>query len=112
GGITGALGWTFQVADSALDGLAAGQKLVQTYALTVDDGNGGKAIQNIVITLVGADEGGNHAPVIIAGQATGTAVEQARVTGNNTLDKASGQITFQDVDLTDGHTLSVTPQGT
>ncbi|MBD9642008.1 hypothetical protein IB277_37850, partial [Ensifer sp. ENS07] len=35
---TDKLGWNFQVADSVLDSLQAGQILVQTYDVTVDDG--------------------------------------------------------------------------
>ncbi|MBD9641989.1 hypothetical protein IB277_37705, partial [Ensifer sp. ENS07] len=37
---TDQVGWSFKVADSVLDSLQAGQKLTQTYDVTVDDGKG------------------------------------------------------------------------
>src|SRR5471032_12334 len=40
GGVTGSVGWTFSVPDHALDFLAAGQTLVQTYTVTIADGHG------------------------------------------------------------------------
>jgi len=58
---SGAIGWTFAVADGALDDLAQGQILTQTYAVAVSDGHGGTASQNVVITLTGAAD--NSPPV-------------------------------------------------
>src|SRR5260221_4148723 len=45
GGVTGSVGWTFSVVDGALDFLAAGQTLVQSYNVTVADNHGGTAVQ-------------------------------------------------------------------
>lgn len=50
----GSIGWSFSVADSAIDFLAAGQTLTQSYNVTVDDGHGGAATQAVTVTLVGA----------------------------------------------------------
>src|SRR5262249_2341270 len=40
GGATGRVNWTYQVADTALEILSGGHSEVQTYDVTVDDGNG------------------------------------------------------------------------
>jgi VCBS repeat-containing protein len=55
----GAVDWTFSVADADLDDLAAGETVVQTYTITVDDGQGGIATRDVSITLTGT----NDAPV-------------------------------------------------
>ncbi|AWN41722.1 hypothetical protein DK389_15910 [Methylobacterium durans] len=56
------VGWTFSVADSALDSLAAGQTKTQSYTVTVSDGKGGVANQAVTITITGT----NDAPTIVA----------------------------------------------
>ncbi|HKU06665.1 MAG TPA: VCBS domain-containing protein, partial [Bradyrhizobium sp.] len=50
------VGWSFAVADSALDYLKAGQTLTQRYDVTIDDGHGGSTTQTVTITLIGADD--------------------------------------------------------
>ena len=53
----GSFGWTYSVTDSALDFMAAGDKLVLTYNATVDDGHiGGTASTPITVTINGADD--------------------------------------------------------
>ena len=59
---TKTVAWTFTARDDALDGLAAGETRTQTYAVTIDDGHGGTATQNVVVTLVGSADG---APTIL-----------------------------------------------
>jgi VCBS repeat-containing protein len=48
------VGWHFDVSDSAIDGLAAGQTVTQTYTIAIDDGHGGTANQDVTITITGA----------------------------------------------------------
>src|SRR5262249_55904302 len=43
GGTAGVVVWTFSVSDKAVEFLAAGQTLTQTYAVQVADNNGGTA---------------------------------------------------------------------
>jgi VCBS repeat-containing protein len=62
GGGTGTVDWTYSVNDAAIQSLAAGQTVTQTYAVTVNDGHGGMASQNVTITLHGT----NDAPVLNA----------------------------------------------
>jgi VCBS repeat-containing protein len=63
----GVVTWAYNVADSALDNLAAGQTLSQAYTLTIDDGHGGMASQTVTIAITGS----NDAPVAIADTAAG-----------------------------------------
>src|SRR5262249_13414688 len=56
GGSTGIVGWTFSVSDNAVDFLAAGQTLTQTYTVKVADNNGGFTTQDVTITITGTDD--------------------------------------------------------
>jgi VCBS repeat-containing protein len=96
----GSVGWTYSITDSALDFLAAGQKLTVKYTVTIDDGHGGTVSKLVTVTVTGT----NDAPTIVAGSttATGSLTENAQGTSETT----SGTIAFQDVDLSDHHTVS------
>jgi len=48
------VGWTFEVEDADLDFLLGGVTRVQTYTVTVDDGQGGTATQDVTITINGS----------------------------------------------------------
>jgi VCBS repeat-containing protein len=50
------VGWDFSVSDEALDSLEEGEVVTQTYTITIDDGNGGTATQEVTITLTGAGD--------------------------------------------------------
>jgi hypothetical protein len=63
------------VADSAVDYLAAGQTLTQTYAVTVTDTFGATATENVVITITGS----NDTPVAVTD--TVSATEDTVLTG-------------------------------
>ncbi|MBD9569676.1 VCBS domain-containing protein [Ensifer sp. ENS08] len=106
---TDKLGWNFQVADSVLDSLQAGQILVQTYDVTADDGHGGTATQTVTIVIAGT----NDAPVITSGVQSGAVTEIAdKATGENTVTHTQdGAVTFTDVDTLDTHSASFLPQG-
>ncbi|MDE2602079.1 MAG: VCBS domain-containing protein, partial [Bradyrhizobium sp.] len=56
----GSVGWTYSVTDSALDFMAAGDKLTLTYDATVTDHNGGTTTTPITVTITGS----NDAPTI------------------------------------------------
>src|SRR4029079_13012991 len=99
----GTVGWSFQVSDDATDYLAAGQQLIQKYDVTVDDGQGGTAVQTITVTITGT----NEAPQITSSP-DGAVTEDVAVTAGNL--NTSGTITFTDVDTADSHTASYVPQ--
>ncbi|MBD9626706.1 tandem-95 repeat protein [Ensifer sp. ENS06] len=106
---TDQVGWSFKVADSVLDSLQAGQKLTQTYDVTVDDGHGGTATQTVTITITGT----NDAPVITSDAQGGVVTEIAdKATGENTATHTQGgTIGFSDVDTLDEHSASFTANG-
>lgn len=51
---SGAVTWDFSVADGALDSLQEGEVVNQSYAVTVDDGNGGTATETVNVAITGA----------------------------------------------------------
>ncbi len=53
---SGALAWTFTVNDADIDDLMAGDVLIQTYDITIDDGHGGTATTTVTVEINGADE--------------------------------------------------------
>jgi VCBS repeat-containing protein len=101
GGNTGLVNWHFSVADGALDFLAAGQHLTQSYTVTVSDGHGGTVPQDVTVTL----NGNNDAPTLQA------PVAAAPVLANDSL-TLTDTLAFTDLDLTDTHAVTFTPQGT
>jgi VCBS repeat-containing protein len=50
----GVVAWTFSVADKALDALADGQQITQTYSVSIGDGKGGLVKQDVTVILNGA----------------------------------------------------------
>ncbi|RWB71506.1 MAG: adhesin [Mesorhizobium sp.] len=104
-GTGGLITWTFSAADSALDKLAAGQVVHETYTVTLDDQHGGVVTRDVVITITGT----NDAPTITAADTTaaGSVVEDAPTTADPSDSlNAAGTIAFHDVDLIDGHTAT------
>src|SRR5205085_1259063 len=61
-GTGGQLTWTYTVADSAVEYLAKDQTKVESFTITLDDGNGGLITKQIDVTITGT----NDAPVITA----------------------------------------------
>jgi len=105
----GTLDWTYQITDSALDFLGAGETATVTAAITLDDHQGITDTATVTVTIGGS----NDAPVLAADTsgANGTGLhaipELAGKTGDTTdIDSASGSLSFTDVDLTDTHTVA------
>ena len=111
GKTTGDFGWKFSVDDADLEFLAANETRIYKYELEVDDNNGGTDQRIVTITVIGT----NDAPIIAA--ATGTAIDTATVTelndndsGENSLTHIqTGNIAFDDVDVSDTHKVTSTP---
>jgi hypothetical protein len=99
---------TYSVADKAFDFLAAGETLVLTYVVKVDNNYAGgdlAATQDITITITGT----NDAPVFTTSAQT-VDFSGGRNTHGGTLrsgDPTSGALDFTDVDLDDTHTVAV-----
>jgi T1SS-143 domain-containing protein len=111
GGSTGTVGWTFSVSDHAVDFLAAGQTLTQTYTVKVADNNGGFTTQDVTITITGT----NEAPVVTSASAAVSeeglpnGVPDTLPAGLDTTNSttASGAITATDVDTGDVLTMTL-----
>ncbi|NNE23508.1 MAG: cadherin-like domain-containing protein [Rhizobiales bacterium] len=102
----GQITWSFSISDADIDAMAAGERLVQAYTITIDDGNGGTITQVVTVRIFGT----NDAPVITSGAGSGDVTEladDAALLGSAIL-TATGNLNFEDVDLSDGHTVSVT----
>ncbi|WP_323769353.1 cadherin-like domain-containing protein [Antarctobacter sp.] len=80
---TGAVDWTFDIADAAIDDLAAGQVLIQSYAVNIDDGNGGTATETVTVKITGT----NDAPEVSAIDAGSVTEDDALVV----IDLLAGQ---------------------
>jgi len=104
----GAVTWTYSVADSAFDFLAAGETLTLTYEARVDNNfaaNDEFGLQKFTITIT---RGSNDVPVITTGPQTVPFSGGTTTTGGDLPATAptSGTLAFTDVDLTDTHTVS------
>ena len=99
----GSVVWSYDVADTNFDFIAAGETLVLTYMAIVDDHHGG--VVSVPITLTVTVKGTNDIPTITA--TSGGFIELVGTTNNTNPDHAGGTITFTDVDLTDRPTVSV-----
>jgi VCBS repeat-containing protein len=104
GGDTGSRSWSFSAQDHYFDYLADDEQLTLTYTIQVDDHHGGVVTQDVVITVTGT----NDAPVITSDDQTGAITERADTRNSSTPDKASGTVTFTDVDLSDTHSVTIT----
>ncbi len=74
GGAEGEINWSFSVLDSVVDHMGADESIVQTYTVTVNDGQGGTDTQEIAITI----QGTNDRPIAFADH--GTTSENAPLT--------------------------------
>jgi VCBS repeat-containing protein len=124
---TGDVDWTFSVDDAELDAMAADDRLIQHYQVTVKDSAGKTDTVPVTVTITGSDdapETGADTSLITAGQdavldilandrdAEGDTLTLTEVDGQTIL--AGGNITLSDdrgtVSLgTDGKTLTFTP---
>ncbi|WP_441229190.1 T1SS-143 repeat domain-containing protein [Tardiphaga sp. 215_C5_N2_1] len=75
---TDSIGWHFSASNSALQSLAAGQTVTQTYEVAVTDDHANTSIKEVTVTLTGV----NDAPVFGSGTATGVVAQSTLPTGN------------------------------
>jgi VCBS repeat-containing protein len=88
----GEIDWTFQVDDSAIDSLAQGQVLTQSYTVTVTDNNGASDSEVVTVTITGtndapvvqADDNGSDALVEQGSDVVGDAMASGNVLNNDT----------------------------
>ena len=90
----GQVGWDFSVNNADIQYLAEGQELVQTYTVTIDDGQGGTVDQLVTVTITGTnDDPDIH---VEAGDSASATIPEA----NGTL-TTGGTLTVTDVDTAD-----------
>ncbi|MEM8812257.1 MAG: VCBS domain-containing protein, partial [Pseudomonadota bacterium] len=97
---SGVVTWTFDVSDGALDDLAEGQQLTQTYTIAITDGQGGLDTETVTITLTGT----NDAPRITL---TSPDVDEATLTETDAGLNFSSTLTYVDPDLADSVDVQV-----
>ncbi|MGG5823975.1 calcium-binding protein, partial [Falsiroseomonas sp. HW251] len=85
GSTAGSVGWSFSAADSTFDYLTAGQSVVLTYTVRVNDGDGGTGDGTVAVTITGADE-----PVIVAAPTLPAAQTGGDPDDNNNTDEPGG----------------------
>src|SRR5207247_1252984 len=91
--------WHYTVSDAgAVDALAAGETLSDTFTVKVADSQGGFASQDVKITITGT----NDAPVITSAAQSGAVSEG----DDGASQSATGQVTFSDVNASDPQTFS------
>src|SRR5437879_5164717 len=94
--------WTYTVSDSgAVDALAVGEHLADSFTVQVDDHHGGLATQVVTIDITGT----NDAPVITSAAQSGNVSEGDGLAASTMT--AIGQVTFSDVDTSDTHAFTV-----
>ena len=91
GGATGQVAWDFAVNNADVAHLGANDTLVQTYTVTVDDGNGGTDTEDVIVTI----QGTNDDPIITAGGDVAGAVDEDGVDAPTSV---SGDLDSTDVD--------------
>jgi VCBS repeat-containing protein len=104
-GTGGLVTWNFSVNDAAVQFLAAGETIVETYEISLTDSEvGGTITREVEVTITGT----NDAPIILVEDLVGAVTEaNSAVALTN-----SGTLSFSDVDLTDTHTVTPTYVGT
>nr|WP_297459345.1 retention module-containing protein [uncultured Halomonas sp.] len=97
--------WTYALDNTsdAVQSLAVGQKVTDTFTVRADDGHGGIDTQKIVVTITGT----NDIPAI-SGEASGAVTED----GSQPTIITSGQLSVDDVDTSDTHTWTVAGDAT
>ena len=84
------VGWHFSADNADLQVLRGGEVRTQTYAVAVDDGHGGAAVKNVVITLTGV----NDAPTLDAP----TPITLTDTAAKDTFAPVTGMLVHHDAD--------------
>jgi VCBS repeat-containing protein len=112
GHLLGEVDWNFGLANGATNFLNGGETLKLVYHVTVDDGHGGTATQDVTVTVLGV----NHPVVITSAPESSTVAEQDATTGSPVPDTTpttpAGTLAFTDQDTSDTHTVTVSLDST
>lgn len=103
---TGAWTYTVNNANAAVQVLSAGENASESFVVTVDDGNGGLATQNVTVTITGV----NDAPTFTSAAQSGTVNEDSTVAATGTItatDKDQDALEFSTTDTGTHGTFSI-----
>ncbi len=103
----GTVNWSFTPASGQFDFLRELQTATLTFTVTVADGKGGTASQNVVITLTGTNDAVSIEP---GGTFTGSAAEANAATPLSTPVSITNSFQFKDADLA-GNPVQIIPNG-
>ncbi|MCL1162149.1 retention module-containing protein, partial [Shewanella chilikensis] len=92
-------GWSYEIANSLVQFLAIGETITLSFTLTVTDDFGASDSQQVTLTITGT----NDAPVLTIDM-SGAVTEDVDVINGMLSD--SGDLSFTDVDINDGHSVS------
>ncbi|WP_419774734.1 VCBS domain-containing protein [Halarcobacter sp.] len=95
----GVVSWEYTVSNAAVQYLSAGETKEESFDITIDDGEGSTDTKTVTVTITGTNDVVELASTVVAGDV----VEDA----SDPVLSDSGDIAFTDVDLSDGHTVSV-----
>jgi VCBS repeat-containing protein len=99
----GTYSYELSALNATVQGLGVGDPpLTETFVYMMQDADGSQSQATLTITITGT----NDAPVISAVDVDGAVTEKAEPTEGGTLTD-TGSMTFNDVDLTDDHTVSI-----
>ena len=96
---TGKINWAFNTGDKTFDYLSVGEEVKLTYTIKVDDGHGGTATKDVVVTI----HGSNDRPEINVVSANGDSdsISFGENDANIADGSAGGTLTLTDVDVSD-----------
>lgn len=102
-GADGVISWIYSVPAAAVEYLAEGQPKVESFVVTLDDGNGGTVDRTVEVTITGTNDG----PVVTSSDLSSPVTEMLTPVGDLT---SNGNIYFNDVDINNSHSISsITP---
>ncbi|MEM9784862.1 MAG: Ig-like domain-containing protein [Pseudomonadota bacterium] len=102
------INWTYDVFDGDIEFLGEDDFLSMTSTITIDDGNGGTTTETVTITVNGSNDSVDF--ITDTDTATVTEIVDGKVDEGKALLTDTGTLIFEDFDLGDTHSFTVTPQ--
>ena len=97
-GTGGEVTWDYSVSNAAVQFMAVGETITESYTVTISDGNGSTVTETVDVTITGV----NDDVVITSADTSGAVVEDAA----DPVLSDGGTMSFADVDLSDGHDVT------
>ena len=101
-GAVGEINWTYTLDNQSVQFLAQGESIEEIYKVTIIDNNGGEVEREVAVTI----QGTNDVPTIVVDSEFSGEVTERETAFSEDLTE-TGLIKFEDIDLTDTHTVKV-----